>query len=150
MGYGLGAAIGAAIQSGRRTLLITGDGSFGMNLTELATAVSYKIPVTVVILNNGALGMVRQWQMLFCDRRYSSTVLGRKTDFVKVAKAFGARAARVRSAEEFSAELEKAVNYKGPYVIDTQIDTDQFVFPMLPPGGSTDDIIVAKSEDKSK
>ncbi len=150
MGYGLGAAIGAHIQSGRHTLLITGDGSFGMNLTELATAVSYKIPVTVVILNNGALGMVRQWQMLFCDKRYSGTLLNRKTDFVKVAKAFGAKAARVHSIDEFSAEFEKAINYRGPYVIDVKIDIDEFVFPMLPPGGSTDDIIVAKSEDEDK
>ena len=144
MGYGLGAAIGAAVGSGDRTVLITGDGSFGMNLNELATAVSYNLPVTVVIVNNGVLGMVRQWQTLFYGKRYSSTVLGRKTDFVKLAEAFGATGLRAETPEEFEAAFKKAMEMRSPVVIDTIIDCDEFVLPMLPPGGSIDDIIVSK------
>ncbi|MBQ1259113.1 MAG: biosynthetic-type acetolactate synthase large subunit, partial [Clostridia bacterium] len=110
MGFGLGAAIGASISEGDRTVLITGDGSFGMNLNELATAVSYNVPVTVVIVNNGVLGMVRQWQTLFYGKRYSSTVLGRKTDFVKLAEAFGAIGYRATTPEEFEKYFTKAMN----------------------------------------
>lgn len=145
MGFGLGAAIGASISEGDRTVLITGDGSFGMNLNELATAVSYNVPVTVVIVNNGVLGMVRQWQTLFYGKRYSSTVLGRKTDFVKLAEAFGAIGYRATTPEEFEEYFTKAMNTDGPVVIDAIIDKDEFVLPMLPPGGSIDDIIVSKA-----
>ena len=142
MGFGLGAAIGAAIGTGQRTVLVTGDGSFGMCLNELATAVSEKTPVTVLILNNGVLGMVRQWQTLFFDKHYSNTVLDRKTDFVKLAEAFGAQASRALTLEELDEALSKANACEGPYVIDCAIDKDEFVLPMLPPGGSMDDIIV--------
>jgi len=145
MGFGLGAAIGAQVASGDPTVLITGDGSFGMNLNELATAVTYRIPVVIVLMNNGVLGMVRQWQTLFFDKHYSNTVLDRKTDFVKLAEAFGATAYRVTTPEEFSDAFEKAVSQNdGPVVIDTLIDQDAFVLPMLPPGGSIEDIIVRK------
>ncbi len=146
MGYGLGAAIGAAVATGDRTVLITGDGSFGMNLNELATAVSYDLPITIVIMNNGVLGMVRQWQTLFYGKRYSNTVLGRKTDFVKLAEAFGAEGYRASNPAEFREVFEKAMNTPHPVLIDAAIDEDEFVLPMLPPGGSIDDIIVAKSE----
>ena len=146
MGYGLGAAIGAHIGDGARVILITGDGSFGMNLTELATAVSERIPVTIVLLNNGVLGMVRQWQTLFFDRRYSSTALHRQTDFVKVAEGFGAKAVRVASPEAFQAALHEAMQYDGPYLIEVPIEKDALVLPMLPPGGSIDEIIL-KRED---
>lgn len=146
MGYGLGAAIGASVGDKNKTILITGDGSFGMNLNELATAVTYNIPVVIVLLNNGVLGMVRQWQTLFYEKHYSNTVLGRKTDFVKLAQAFGAKSSRVSSEEEFEKAFKEAMEYNGPYVIDTLIDKDEFVFPMLPPGGSIDDIIVKKEE----
>ena len=94
MGFGLGAAIGAAIGSENKTVLITGDGSFGMNLNELATAVSYNANVVIVIMNNGVLGMVRQWQTLFYNKHYSNTTLNRKTDFVKLAEAFGLKGVR--------------------------------------------------------
>ncbi|MBO5294693.1 MAG: biosynthetic-type acetolactate synthase large subunit [Clostridia bacterium] len=145
MGFGLGAAIGAQVATGDCTVLITGDGSFGMNLNELATAVTYHIPVVIVLMNNGVLGMVRQWQTLFFDKRYSNTVLDRKTDFVKLAEAFGATAYRVGTPEEFAAAFAAAVGQTdGPVVIDTAIDGDAFVLPMLPPGGSVDDIIVRK------
>ena len=142
MGFGLGAAIGAAYGTGERTLLVTGDGSFGMCLQELATAVSGNVPVVVLIMNNGVLGMVRQWQTLFFDKHYSNTVLDRKTDFVKLAEAFGAKASRAATPEELEQALQTAFSCDGPYVIDCAIDKDEFVLPMLPPGGSMDDIIV--------
>lgn len=142
MGFGLGAAIGARVATGDTTVLITGDGSFGMNLNELATAVSHNIPVIIVIMNNGVLGMVRQWQTLFFGKRYSNTVLtDRKTDFVKLAEAFGAVGFRVSTKEEFDLAFTKALSIDGPVVIDTIIDKDEFVLPMLPPGGSVDEII---------
>ena len=145
MGFGLGAAIGAEIATHDPVVLITGDGSFGMTLNELATAVSYRTPVVIVLLNNGVLGMVRQWQTLFFEKRYSNTVLDRKTDFVKLAEAFGATAYRAASPEEFEAAFRAALQVQdGPVVIDTLIDQDAFVLPMLPPGGSIDDIIVRK------
>ena len=142
MGFGLGAAIGAQVATKDPTVLITGDGSFGMNLNELATAVTYKIPLVIVLLNNGVLGMVRQWQTLFFGGRYSNTVLERKTDFVKLAEAFGAEGYRATTAEEFREAFRHAIAAEGPVVIDTAIDKDAFVLPMLPPGGSVDEIIV--------
>ena len=141
MGYGFGAAIGAAYGTGERSVLITGDGSFGMNLNELATAVRYGVPVVVVIMNNGVLGMVRQWQTLFYDKHYSNSVLERKTDFAAFAKSFGADGEAVTTPEELDAALGRAFAYNGPYIIDCKIDKDEFVLPMLPPGGSMDDII---------
>ena len=147
MGYGLGAAIGAQIASGDKTVLITGDGSFGMNLNELATAVSYNTPVVIVLMNNGVLGMVRQWQTLFFGKRYSHTLLDRKTDFIKLADAFGLKAARATTIEEFRAAFAAAMAHDGPYLIDTLIDMDEFVLPMLPPGGSIDDIITSKEQE---
>lgn len=146
MGYGLGAAIGAQIGSGDRVVLITGDGSFGMNLNELATAVTYQTPVAIVIMDNGVLGMVRQWQTLFYGKRYSNTVLGRKTDFVKLADAFGLPGERVSTPEEFEAAFRRAMTCDGPYLIDALIDMDEFVLPMLPPGGSIEDMITSKEE----
>ena len=142
MGFGLGAAIGAAYGTGERVVLITGDGSFGMNLHELATAVTYGVPVTIVLLNNGVLGMVRQWQTLFFDRHYSNTILGRKTDFVALARAFGADGEKADTVEALDAALSRAAQAPGPYVIDCAIDKDELVLPMLPQGGSMDDIIV--------
>ena len=142
MGFGLGAAIGARVATGDTTVLITGDGSFGMNLNELATAVSHDIPVVIVLMNNGVLGMVRQWQSLFFGKRYSNTVLSeRKTDFVKLAEAFGAIGYRAFTQSEFEKAFKKALASGKTVVIDTVIDKDEFVLPMLPPGGSIDDII---------
>ena len=147
MGYGLGAAIGAAGATGDKTVLITGDGSFGMNLNELATAVTYNTPIVIVLLNNGVLGMVRQWQTLFFDKRYSNTTLGRKTDFVKLAEAFGLEAERVSSIDEFEQAFKRGMAHNGPYLIDTLINMDEFVLPMLPPGGSIDDMITKVEEN---
>lgn len=141
MGFGIGAAIGAAVGTHERSVLITGDGSFGMSLQELATAVTYNIPVVILILNNSVLGMVRQWQTLFFDKHYSNTTLNRKTDFAAVAKAFGADGEKVLTEEELDEAFIHAFNNNGPYVIDCSIDKDEFVLPMLPPGGGMDDII---------
>ena len=141
MGYGFGAAIGAAYGTKERSVLITGDGSFGMNLNELATAVRYNVPVVVIIMNNGVLGMVRQWQTLFYDKHYSNSVLQRKTDFAAFARSFGADGEAVTTPEELDEALAKAFKTEGPYIIDCKIDRDEFVLPMLPPGGSMDDII---------
>lgn len=143
MGFGMGAAMGAALGTKERSVLVTGDGSFGMNLNELATAVVNRIPLVILLLNNGVLGMVRQWQTLFFDKHYSNTTLSdRQTDFVKLAQAFGAQASRALTLEELEDALTKAFACDGPYLIDCAIDKDEFVLPMLPPGGSMDDIIV--------
>ena len=142
MGFGLGAAIGAATATGKKTILVTGDGSFGMNLNELATAVTNQTPVVVFIMNNGVLGMVRQWQTLFFDKHYSNTTLERKTDFVKLAEAFGMPGYHAVNMAELKEVLPKAFAEKGPVLVDCTIDCDAFVLPMLPPGGCIDDIIV--------
>lgn len=142
MGFGMGAAIGSQMGTGERSVLITGDGSFGMSLNELATAVTYKVPMVIVIMNNGVLGMVRQWQTLFYEKHYSATVLDRQTDFAALAKAFGGEGMCAETLEELDVALDKAFAYDGPFVVDCRIDKDEFVFPMLPPGGSMDDIIV--------
>ena len=142
MGFGFGAAIGAAFGTKERSVLVTGDGSFGMCLNELATAVTYNIPIVILLLNNGVLGMVRQWQTLFFNKHYSNTILDRKTDFPAFAKSFGADGETVTTAEELDEALTRAFNCEGPYIVDCRIDKDEFVLPMLPPGGSMDDIIV--------
>ena len=144
MGFGLGAAIGAKVGATDTTILITGDGSFGMNLNELVTATTHNIPVIIVIMNNGVLGMVRQWQTLFFGKRYSNTILSeRKTDFVKLAEAFGAVGMRATTPQEFDQAFAKALELNTTVVIDTVIDKDEFVLPMLPPGGSVDEIITS-------
>ena len=143
MGFGLGAAIGGCIGAGRKkTVLWTGDGSFGMNLIELTTAVSQQLPVVVIVMNNGVLGMVRQWQTKFYGARYSQTTLNRATDFVKIAEGFGARGYRVETLGELKTILNDHFNSSTPIVIDCVIDKDERVLPMIPPGGSIDDIIV--------
>ncbi len=144
MGFGIGAAIGAQIGAGEPTVLVTGDGSFSMTLQEMATAVSEKIPLVILIMNNGVLGMVRQWQTLFYDKHYSHTILNRKTDYVALARAFGADGEKAATLEELTGALDRAFACEGPYLIDCAIDKDEFVLPMLPPGGSMDEIIVEK------
>lgn len=144
MGYGMGAAIGASKATGKRSVLITGDGSFGMNLNELITSVTKKTPLVVIIMDNGVLGMVRQWQTLFFKEHYSETTLNRGTDFVKVAEGFGAKGRRVFTEEDLEDACKEAFSYDGTYVIDCAVDQDEFVLPMLPPGGSIEDIITAK------
>lgn len=141
MGFGLGAAIGGCLASGgRRTVLFTSDGSFGMNLTELATAVSQRLPLVVVILNNGVLGMVRQWQAMFYGQRYSQTTLDRRTDFTALAKSFGAEGWRTDNLSRLRSIMEH-LPANGPAVIDCRIDLDEKVLPMIPPGGTVRNII---------
>ena len=141
MGFGMGAAIGGCLARGKqRTLLFTSDGSFGMNLNELATAVTHELPLVIVVLNNGALGMVRQWQRIFYDRRYSQTTLERKTDFVALARAFGAEGYSAESMPQLE-EILGGLSASTPTVIDCRIKSDEMVLPMIPPGGSVNDII---------
>lgn len=143
MGFGLGAAIGSCVGAGfKRTLLFTSDGSFHMNLNEMATAVTNKLPILIIVLNNHVLGMVRQWQTLFFDGRYSNTSLDRKTDFVKLAEAFGAVGMRAETIDEYEKCLSRAFEYETPVLIDCTIDSDERVLPMIPPGGSINDIIL--------
>ena len=147
MGFGMGAAMGASMATGEKTVLVTGDGSFGMNLNELATAVAENVPLVILLLNNSVLGMVRQWQTLFFDKHYSNTMLDqRKTDFVNLAEAFGATGVRATTLEELDQALADAFKCDGPCLIDCILDKDEFVLPMLPPGGSMDDIIVKIGE----
>jgi len=146
MGYGMGGAMGAQVGSGERAILVTGDGSFGMNLNELATMSVYKMPVTIVLLNNGVLGMVRQWQTLFYGKRYSHTMLDRNTDFVKLGDAFSVPAVRVSDLPSFEKAFSDSLKQDGPYLIEVLIDKDEFVLPMVPPGGSMSDLITSKEE----
>lgn len=142
MGFGMGAAIGGCIANGRKpTVLFTSDGSFGMNLTEMATAVSNRLPLLVVILNNGVLGMVRQWQTTFYEKRYSNTTLDRKTDFPLLAKAFGAQGYSAETMEQLR-DIVGRLDFDGPVLIDCKIDRDERVLPFIPPGGSIKDIVL--------
>lgn len=140
MGYGLGAALGAKTGCPDKTVInIAGDGCFRMNMNEIATAVRHNIPVIQVVINNHVLGMVRQWQDLFYDERYSATVLRDAVDFVKLAEAMGAVGIRATSQQEFRAALEEALTLNKPVVIDCQIDSDDKVWPMVAPGASISD-----------
>lgn len=147
MGFGLGASIGTCIGNHKiKTVLFTGDGSFGMNLNEMATAVTYNLPIIVIVMNNGVLGMVRQWQKFFYEERYSTTTLGRKTDFVALANAFGAQGLLLDKEEHINSIMKKAFEIDGPVVIDCIIDMDENVFPMIPPGGSIDNMMLKVGE----
>ena len=135
MGYGLGAAIGAKCGCPDKTVVnIAGDGCFRMNMQELATATRYDIPVIEVVINNHVLGMVRQWQNLFYEQRYSNTTLRDKVDFVKVAEGLGAKAYRVTTQEEFKKAFQEALKARTAVMIDCEIDSDDKVFPMVPAG----------------
>ena len=144
MGFGYGAAIGAQMALGRdqRVIMLTGDGSFHMNLNEGCTAVSYHLPIITIIFNNQVLGMVRQWQTSFYEGRYSSTDPHRQTDFVKLAEGFGAKGYRATNPAEFRAALADAMKQDGPSWIDCRIGKDERVLPMIPGGGDINDIIM--------
>ena len=141
MGYGLGAAMGAKCGRPEKTVInVAGDGCFRMNMNELATLTRNEIPVIEVVLNNHVLGMVRQWQTLFYDKRYSHTILKDKVDFVKVAEAMGARGIRVTKPADFAPALEEAIRCGGPVVIECVIDEDDKVFPMVPAGHANSEV----------
>ena len=144
MGFGYGAAIGAQVALGndQRVVMLTGDGSFHMNLNEACTAVSYELPIITVIFNNQVLGMVRQWQTSFYGRRYSNTDPHRRTDFVKLAEGFGAKGYRAETMEEFRAAFADAMTNKGPSWIECCIGKDEKVLPMIPGGGDITNIIM--------
>lgn len=143
MGYGMGASIGAYMGCpDKKVFLITGDGSFHMNMNEMVTLKSYDIPVIIMVFNNTVLGMVRQWQKLFYERRFSSTDPHRATDFVEAAKAFGIEGFTVSKSEEIKPTLEKAMKLNAPVLIDFRISPDANVLPMIPPGKDVDDMIL--------
>lgn len=143
MGFGYGAAIGAQIGNpGKRVVHITGDGSFHMNLNEACTAVSQQLPIITVIMNNRVLGMVYQWQTAFYGSRYSSTTPERKTDFSKVIEGFGGKGFRADTMEEFEKVFRLALKEKGPVWIDCAIGREERVLPMIPGGGTVEDMII--------
>jgi len=143
MGYGYGAALGAQVACPDKPVIhITGDGSFHMNMNEACTAVSYDLPVITVIFNNAVLGMVRQWQAAFYEKRYSSTDPHRKTDYVKVVEGFGGKGFRCTNLAELSAALDEALKRTGPVWIDCVMDKDEKVLPMIPPGATVDAIVM--------
>lgn len=144
MGFGMGAAIGAQMaHPDKRVVLVTGDGSFHMNLNELVTLKSYDLPVVVVIMNNSVLGMVRQWQKLFYGNRFSQTDPHRATDFVALANAFGVDGMRITKEDEVKPVLEQAFALNKPVVVECVISPDENVLPMIPPGKTVDDIITS-------
>ena len=140
MGYGLGAAIGAKMGNPDKVVInVAGDGCFRMNMNEIATATRNDIPLIQVVINNQVLGMVRQWQTLFYEGRYSNTVLKDKVDFVKLAEAMGAVGIRVTKKEELQEALAKAIELNTTVVLDCMIDSDDKVFPMVPAGANIED-----------
>jgi acetolactate synthase-1/2/3 large subunit len=135
MGYGLGAAIGAAVgKPDYRVINIAGDGSFRMNLTELSTISKYKLPIIQVLLNNNSLGMVRQWQKIFHNERYSHTSLGDEVSFTKLANAFGIKSMRITEDEEVEKVFKEALDANEPVLIECMIHPDDLVLPMVPAG----------------
>ena len=149
MGYGLGAAIGAKFGRPDKVVVnIAGDGCFRMNMNEVATAARNNLPLIEIVINNHVLGMVRQWQTLFYDHRYSSTILDDKVDFVKFAESMGAVGIRVTKKEEVGPAIEKAIALNTTVVLDCQIDCDDKVFPMVPAGAPLEEVFDA--EDLAK
>ncbi|MCF6092999.1 biosynthetic-type acetolactate synthase large subunit [Microaerobacter geothermalis] len=143
MGFGFPAAIGAQFANPDKTVVaITGDGGFQMNMQELAVAAEHNIPVKIVIVNNRYLGMVRQWQELFSQRRYSAVDLSSGPDFVKLAEAYGIKGMRASTPEEALDVWNKALNHEGPVLIDFEVEPEENVFPMVPPGAGLDDMIM--------
>ena len=149
MGYGLGAAIGAKFGRPDKVVVnIAGDGCFRMNMNEVATAARNNLPLIEIVINNHVLGMVRQWQTLFYDHRYSSTILDDKVDFIKFAESMGAVGIRVTKKEEVGPAIEKAIALNTTVVLDCQIDCDDKVFPMVPAGAPIEEVFDA--EDLAK
>jgi acetolactate synthase-1/2/3 large subunit len=142
MGFGLPAAMGAAVGMPEETVVcITGDGSVQMNSQELATCVANRIPVKVLILNNGYLGMVRQWQELFWENRYSHVDMGQSPDFVKLAEAYGATGLRLTAKETLVDDLRAAIATEGPVVVDIRVTREENVYPMISPGSAAREMV---------
>jgi len=144
MGFGLPAAVGAKVACPDETVVcVAGDGSLIMNIQELATCVSEQIPVKVFLMNNGYMGMVRQWQELFWDRRYSSVEMGSSPDWVKLAEAFGATGLRVDREEDLEGTMRQALETEGPVLVDVRVTAEENCFPMIPPGEAARDLVEA-------
>ncbi len=142
MGYSFPAALGAQVANPKKLVVtVVGDGGFQMNCQELATAAVYNLPVKICIINNGYLGMVRQWQELFFDKRYSHTCIESCVDFVKLAEAFGVKAIRITKTEEVLPALQEAKNTPGPVLLDFIVEPEENVFPMVPAGGSINEML---------
>ncbi len=149
MGFGFPAAIGAQVAAPDRPVVsITGDGSFQMNIQELTTAVREELPVTVVILRNGSLGMVRQWQQLFFDNRLVETLIDEGTpSLAKVTEAYGGKGVTVASEDDLVSGLEEALSYQaGPSVVECFVAEDENVFPMVPAGAANEDFILEEND----
>ena len=145
MGYGLGAAIGAKMGNPDKVVVnVAGVGCFRMNMTELATATRIKMALVEVIINNQVLGMVRQWQTLYYEKRYSNTILQDKVDYVKLAEAMGAVGMRVTRKEDLAEAIRKAIDLNTTVLIDCVIDSDDKVFPMVSPGANIEDAFDAE------
>jgi acetolactate synthase-1/2/3 large subunit len=143
MGYGLPAAMGAqAAFPGRQVIAICGDGGFQMNLQEMATLVQNRLPVKIVILNNNFLGMVRQWQELFFDKRYSQTCMELPIDFIKLAEAFGAKGFQAAKPDEVEETIKKAFETPGPVIMEFKIAREEKVLPMVPAGASLNEMVL--------
>ena len=143
MGFGVGATNGASVAKGKaKTILFTGDGSFHMNMNEVATAVRYKLPIIVILMNNSVLGMVRQWQGQFYDKRYSQTTMERPTNYVKLAEAYGAVGFDATNQDELETALQTAFESEKPVIINCIISQDEKVLPMIPPGKAVSDMII--------
>lgn len=149
MGFGFPAAIGASLaRPDKLAIDIAGDGSFQMVLQELATAVQYKIPVKVFILNNYSLGMVRQWQDLFMDRRFSEVGLEVGPDYVLLAAAYGAKGLHIEDRKDLRPAIHEMIETPGPFILDVSVDPDELVFPMVPAGGANRDMILEDPRKK--
>ncbi len=143
MGYGFPAAIGAKIAAPEREVIcITGDGSFQMNIQELATAVHNQLDMTIAIINNGCLSVVRQWQEIFYDKRYPTSILEGNPDFVRVAEAYGAKGMRIKDESEVTAAIIEAKKVKDPVLIDFLVESEENVYPMVAPNCPINDLIV--------
>jgi acetolactate synthase-1/2/3 large subunit len=144
MGYGLPAALGAQVAFPERQVIdVSGDGSFQMNSQELATLVQYRLPVKIVILNNNFLGMVRQWQQLFFDKRYSQTCMELPIDFTKLAEAYGATGLKATKPEEVEEVIKKAFATPGPVIMEFKISREENVMPMVPAGAALNEMVLA-------
>lgn len=142
MGYGFGAAIGASMGKNTPVFDIAGDGSFKMNCNELATVVEYNIPVKIIVLNNGVLGMVRQWQNLFYKKRFSETTSEKRVNFAKIGEAYGALGISINTNDEVESALKKVIEYDGPVVLDCFVDKDAMAVPIVPPGANIEEMLI--------
>lgn len=147
MGYGLPAAMGAqAAHRKAAAICISGDGSFMMNLQELATCMQFNLPVKTFVLNNKYLGMVRQWQEMFHEERYSETVLDVNPDLVKLAEAFGAKGIRITKPDQVDQAIKDALAHNGPVIVDVMTDAKENVFPMIPAGAAHNEILLGPKD----